>query len=227
MLTSVLRVYRLADHSCARSSLPPALSSPPSSPPAPEPVALSAPASPPRAAPDVPEEPLDDEEPPTDDSTSTPRRQKKRSTDSGADKLDAFVPQTEDLVPEDILDAYGADTDEDDQVDDAQVAPTSAPGVPQDVADVPSDDLDTTSEPGAPRHPDQDTHTAEPMARSASTPGGAVARARKTSTKPRVQSAYGGTTKLPGRYYTSDDEMDGEPGSATIVRSPSSQRFEA
>ncbi|GAA5894132.1 hypothetical protein JCM8208_002356 [Rhodotorula glutinis] len=218
-----VQLIELADHSCARSSLPPALSSPPSSPPAPVPGALSPPTSPPRAAPDVPEEPLDEEEPPTDGSTSTPRRQKKRSNDSGAERLDAFVPQTDDLVPEDILDAYGADTDEEDQAVDAQVASTSSQGVPQDVADVPSDDLDTSSEPGAPHDGGHDA--AEPMARSASTPGGAVARVRKASTKPRVQSAYGGTTKLPGRYYTSDDEMDGEPGSATIVRSPSSQRF--
>ncbi|GAA5931198.1 hypothetical protein JCM3775_004959 [Rhodotorula graminis] len=220
-----VQLIELADHSCARSTLPPALSSPPSSPPAPEPAILSTHVSPPRTAPDVPEEPLDDDEPPTDDSISTPRRQKKRSNESGGEKLDAFVPQTDDLVPEDILDAYGDDHEDDGDEQpaavDAQVA-----SAPQDVADVPSDDLDTTAEPGAPRHDGQGVYDPEPMARSASTPGGAVARVRKASTKPRVQSAYGGSTKLPGRYYTSDDEMDGEPGSATIVRSPSSQRFD-
>ncbi|GAA5824296.1 hypothetical protein JCM3770_004455 [Rhodotorula araucariae] len=211
-----VQLIELADHFCMPSAQAPARPSPPGSPPASQPAALPTLSSPPPAMPDVPEEPFEDDVLPEPAlSRSTSHRSKKQSVEPGIEKLDEFVPQTDDLVPEDILDAY---TDEQEE----QVATASS--FPQDVADVPYDDGD-----GADAHAHaQPTMSSAasvhstPMARSASTPSGAATRLRQPKTgssKPRVQSAYGGP--MPGRYYTSDDEDEGEPGSATIVRSPS------
>ncbi|BGP37954.1 hypothetical protein JCM10449v2_001881 [Rhodotorula kratochvilovae] len=218
-----VQLIELADHSCAPSKQPPALSSPPTSPPASHSATLPSLSSPPPAIPDVPEEPLEDDVPPEPTlSRSGSRRSKKRSGEPGVEKLDAFVPQTDDLVPEDILDAYGDDSDEEEHV----TASMSASSIAQDVADVPFDD-DLADSPATPSASSAARGDSAPMARSASTPSGAATRLRQPksggSSKPRVQSAYGGP--MPGRYYTSDDEDEGEPGSATIVRSPSTSSY--
>lgn len=232
--------YRLADHSCDATNAPPALSSPPTSPrPQQSAVRSPPPPAPERPAADVPEEPLDsaderDEPDVHSHSRSTSRRSKHQS---GVERLDAFVPQTDDLVPEDVLDMYADDEE----------APTRARSGSR-TADVPSDELEdgpsekvvedkplvsatpssgqedvtaTSATQGTPSPAAQDAASSG-MERSASTPAGPNPRLRQSrTTKPRVQSAYGGP--MPGRYYTSEDEDEGEAGSATIVRSSSFQ----
>lgn len=171
---------RLADHSCDTADVPE-----PSTPPAAStPLAARVPVlSSRRADPDVPDEPLEDDILDPNVATSDLAGRAKKS--SQEDKLDAFVPQTEDLVPEDVLDAYG---DEENHA-----------------AEHPSD------------HEPQAETTAVPA--SAKTSVDSFKRESGTG-MPRSPSS---DLPLPGRYYTSDDEDHGEPGSATIVRSASTQ----
>ncbi|KAK4332809.1 hypothetical protein RTBOTA2_001539 [Rhodotorula toruloides] len=204
----------LADHTCAPASHS-AASQPTSTPPAQteEPPLSPAPAvdAAPCPKPDVPEEPLDE---PLVDLSSVSRRSSQRSKKQSVgtvDKLDAFVPQTEDLVPEDVLDMYGGDDDEVEAT--GERAP---PAVPE---DMPSDDLDDLV-PSAPSVP---STASSNMTRSASSPANppSTLRARQADSKNRSQSVY--DPPLPGRYYTSEDEDDGEPGSVTIVSSSSAR----
>lgn len=119
-------------------------------------------------------------------------------------------------MPEDVLDMYGADEDEDD-------APASGTDrAPQAVPeDVPSDDVDDdlASIAAAPTSAD----SVSGITRSASTPANppSTLRGRQADSKGRSQSVY--DPPLRGRYYTSDDEDDGEPGSVTIVSSSSTR----
>lgn len=136
-----------------------------------------------RADPDVPDEPLEDDILDPNAATSDLAGRAKKS--SKEDKLDAFVPQTDDLVPEDVLDAYG---------DEENHAPEHPSG-----------------------HEPQAGTTAVPS--SAKTSVDSLKRESGTG-MPRSPSS---DLPLPGRYYTSDDEDHGEPGSATIVRSASTQ----
>lgn len=172
--------YRLADHSCDTADVPEPSTPPAASTPlaAPVPVVSSR-----RPDPDVPDEPLEDDILDPNAATSGLAGRAKKS--SQEDKLDAFVPQTDDLVPEDVLDAYG---DEENH---------------------------------APEHPSGHESQAETTAVPASTKTTVDSFKRGSETgMPRSPST---DLPLPGRYYTSDDEDHGEPGSATIVRSASTQ----
>ncbi|GEM09688.1 phosphatase associated protein [Rhodotorula toruloides] len=203
----------LADHACAPTARSaPSVTSPPQ---ADEPPLAPAPAVAVRPDPDIPGEPLD--EPPVDLSSVSRRssqRSKKQSIDT-VDKLDAFVPQTEDLVPEDVLDMYGGDGDEVEATGgDVKDAPSAVP------EDMPSDEVD--DEPASlAAAPPSAASASTNMTRSASSPADppSTLRARHADSKARSQSVY--DPPLPGRYYTSEDEDDGEPGRVTIVSSSS------
>ncbi|GAA5888010.1 hypothetical protein JCM6882_000247 [Rhodosporidiobolus microsporus] len=210
-------LMELADHSCAASKSPPALSSPPTSP---QPSNLATLSPPPimRSIPDVPQEEEEEEEqdkPAAPSSPTSPRnlassiraglsrsgsQQSHKSQHSPVATLDRFVPQTPEDVPEDILDDYA-----DEPLPSRSVPPPRDQSVPEDVED------DLLAAP---------TSTASSaMARSASTPTTTPAvashlRAQKKAAGPRSHSVYG----IPGQYISSDDE-EGEPGSVTIVRS--------
>ncbi|GAA6016564.1 hypothetical protein JCM10207_002843 [Rhodosporidiobolus poonsookiae] len=226
----------LADHSCASSGQPPALSSPPMSPEAtrsatlsPSPSMRSIPESAPPAA-DKPASPAS----PRPTSPTSPRnlassirsslsrsasQQSNRSQASSRSKPPpADVPQD---VPEDVLDPYGV---EDIASPRRSVPKPAEQDLPEDV-----EGEHTAVSPTSPVRPLPDLHSASPlaslstsMARSASTPSqhptvASHLRAQKAATGPRSQSVYGGP--MPGKYYSSDDEDGYEGGSATIVRS--------
>ncbi|GAA5862282.1 hypothetical protein JCM3774_004849 [Rhodotorula dairenensis] len=169
-------LLELADHSCEKADVPVPTTPPAASTPLAAPVPV---VDAPRPDPDVPDEPLEDDI--LDPDTTASGIAARAEESSKADKLDAFVPQTEELVPEDVLDLYD---DHDPHVEEDCVGSQGLSTLPQ----------STTNDDKVKRE-------------------GTGGLPRSTSTD----------LPLPGRYYTSDDEDHGEPGSATIVRSPSSK----
>ncbi|GAA5911011.1 hypothetical protein JCM5296_004597 [Sporobolomyces johnsonii] len=239
-------LMELADHSCAPSQLPPALASPPASPQAPRSSRSgpSAPPSPSRAIPDGSDEPLDHPILNVDPVTTSPHQPRSTPPTSPRNlassiranlsrpssqhsilqspaKLDAFVPQTDSLVPDDVLDFYGDDDDE--GIDDFAAArgefssfgsaERSAPSVPQDVDD------DSPLVPQAEFQPAFSSAPSIPRSRSQPT-----TRVQQMASEPRSNSVYGGN--MPGLYDSGDDDEggDGGYGSVTIVRTTASHR---
>ncbi|GAA5950562.1 hypothetical protein JCM21900_001232 [Sporobolomyces salmonicolor] len=239
-------LMELADHSCAPSQLPPALTSPPASPKASR-SSRSAPTTPPspsRAIPDGPGEPLDHSILNVEPLTTSPHQPRSTPPTSPRNlassiranlsrpasqhsilqstaKLDAFVPQTDSLVPDDVLDFYGADDDERhddfaaarDEFSSFGSAERSAPSVPQDIDD---------DSPLVPQGAFASAFSSAPsIPRSQSQP---TTRAQQLAPEPRSNSVYGGN--MPGLYDSGDDDEggDGGYGSVTIVRTTASHR---
>ncbi|GAA5848716.1 hypothetical protein JCM8547_004605 [Rhodosporidiobolus lusitaniae] len=213
-----LDILELADHACAPSQLPPALTSPPASPQAARTSTLS-PSPSTRSIPDVPQEPQEPE--PVAASSPSPAAAPNLSR-SDSHHSQRSVPAVPEDVPEDIVDDYYGADDED-------TRPARSVPAPQDLS-VPEDVLeDELTPPIAPPIPLPDVNalpsgfaagaasstSAAMMARSASTPGAAShLRAQKVATGPRSHSVY----DIPGRYYSSDDEDGYVAGTATILK---------
>ncbi|GAA6027039.1 hypothetical protein JCM8097_006061 [Rhodosporidiobolus ruineniae] len=150
-------LMELADHSCESTNLPPALSSPPTSPQPPPHSTLSPPieGSFLNLAPDSPAVPKDVEPalPPTASSPTSPRnlassirsslsrtssQQSSTSRRPPSETLDRFVPQTDSLVPEDV--PADVPEEEDDLLDPAEhsrparsIPPPKEQSVPEDI----------------------------------------------------------------------------------------------
>lgn len=230
-----VRVHRLADHSCGPSDKSPALLSSPQH----SPVTPRAPSFPAEQEPETEVEPASL---PTADSVTSSASSASlanetvspssptgltRSESQQNPKLDSFVPQTESLVPDDVLDLY-----EDDDFGDteAAAAPSSASldiptGVPSDVSDHGLDshlDQPAVSHPAAvaerrsstdlPEDVDDDEDTLDKLPP-------AIARTPKAARGDgdggrRSQSVYG---SVGGSLYDDDDEENYEGGSVAIV----------
>ncbi|GAA5985156.1 hypothetical protein JCM11641_005469 [Rhodosporidiobolus odoratus] len=206
-----LDLMQLADHSCASSSLPPYLTSPPASPQSVRQAST-------RSIPDVPTS----ESPPASprNSFASPSRAHADQEPSHSQDVDRYASLPEGLVPEDmpqdVIDLYG------DEGSSRSVPAPMEQAVPEDVEVDHHSPIDPP--PVSIQSPTaiSSSSSSSTMTRSSSTPStapGAASqlRAQKKAAEPRSQSVYGGP--MPGKYYSSDDEDGAEAGSVTIIRS--------
>lgn len=161
-----------------------------------------------------------------------------RSTSQrSSSKIHSFVPQTESLVPEDVLDMYG-----DDDEDDAAVEPSSdARGTSALPVDVDEEEHDVDNAVRSPRsadvpqdefEPDLDDVIAPAQSRLSSSDGRKSSSPRSPSVYDRVgasvyddedEHAYSGGTAVVTRITASHGSGSGS-GSASMSRSGSLQK---